>query len=76
MVESKKERRIIDDLVDIDFENIMDSHGKINEHDTLRDEKHLDFLKNYSNKARKHLRKKKTTKSKTKRKKKDCGCPK
>lgn len=71
---SKKERKQIDDLVDIDYDDLMDNPHKLTYEDTKRDEKNLKYFKEHLNESRKMLRKKKSAKSKTKRKQKGCGC--
>ena len=71
---SKKDQRRIDDLVDIDFEDIMANPSRLSEYDTRRDEINLNQFKMFPKEARKNLRIKKSTKTKSKRKKKSCGC--
>jgi hypothetical protein len=66
---TKREQERMTDMVFMDFGNIQDSLGKITGNDTERDENHLNYFKSNPVKARQDLRKKKTSKSKSKRKK-------
>jgi len=63
MTIDKNDKRIIEDLIDIDFPDVME-HEKLTEDDTRRDGSNLKFYKTQTKKAKTMLRNKKSFKPK------------
>lgn len=72
---TKTEKTILADIIDTDFYDVT-KYNKLTEEDTRRGDLSLLMYNADPKEARKHLRNKKSIKSKSKRKikKKNCGC--